>query len=83
MPFVVDSREGGLPYQQKFDADGRSDNQPVYVGWSDPGTATSAAKWRIYKITYGAGGDAQAIQFANGSTRFDQVWDNRTTVTYA
>lgn len=42
------------------------------IGKAAPGTATSAARWRIYRFS--ATGEKT---FRNGSTQFDQVWDNR------
>lgn len=82
MPFAVRAYDGGLPYQQQMDIAGRADGQPVYIGWADPGKATSDAVWRIYKITYDASGNATAITFASNSTNFDKVFDDRTTYTY-
>ena len=82
MPFVVDAIQAGSPYQQKFDYDGRTDGQPVYVGWADPGVDTSEAKWRIFKMTY-SGSNVTAVQFAGGSIRFNKVWDSRTTYVYS
>ena len=50
-----------------------------YIGIAPQGTATSEAKWRIAKLSY------------DGSNRYtgslisapDQIWDNRTSVTYS
>ncbi len=49
-----------------------------YVGEAAIGTATSAASWRIKKIDSTTG---IVIQWA-GTGVFDQVWDNRASLTY-
>lgn len=58
------------------------DPQNMYVGESIPGTATTAAGWRIKKITELVGGD-MTILWANGSADFTNVWDNRLTLNYS
>ena len=50
----------------------------TYVGEATPGTPTSAAKWRISRITDASG----SVYFATGGD-FDQVWDNRASVSYS
>lgn len=53
-----------------------------YIGYSDPGTAESAALWRIKRLdTSDAGGDIPVL-YANGSSDFTFVWDDRLTYTY-
>jgi len=55
----------------------------TYVGEATPGTATSAASWRIYRLDESGGGDEELIKlYANSSTSFDQVWDDRLSLTY-
>ena len=49
-----------------------------YLGEADPGTATSAASWSIARVT-NASGD---ILYAAGGT-FNQIWDNRASLSYA
>lgn len=45
-----------------------------------PGTATSAAAWRISRLTVATG----VVQWADGNGNFDNVADNRaTTVVYS
>lgn len=58
------------------------DEYPVtYLGEAVPGTATSSAAWRIKKIDETSSPDL-SITFA-GTGAFDQVWDNRASLTYA
>lgn len=52
----------------------------TYVGESVPGTATSAAAWRIRRITE-TGSDV-TIQWA-ALAAFTQIWDNRASLTYS
>ena len=65
--------------QVEYDAS----NNPIYIGDAVTGTATSAAAWRIKKITYDASNNPTGIQWADGSTKFDKVWDDRTTYSYS
>ena len=54
---------------------------PKYVGIAVPGTSKSAVGWQIRKFTYG-GGTLTEIQFADGDTGFNKVWDDRETGGY-
>lgn len=49
----------------------------TYIGEGTPGTPTSAAKWRISRIT-----SASGSSYFTGAGDFDQVWDNRANLTY-
>lgn len=49
----------------------------LYVGESQPGTATSAASWRIKKVS------DTAVQWADGDTLFNNVWDNHLSLSYS
>lgn len=51
----------------------------LYVGDSAPGSAASDAVWRIYKIVISSG---LSLKYADGNTRFDNIWDNRSSLTY-
>jgi len=52
-----------------------------YFGWAAVGTATSAASWKIMRISYT--GNDFVIEWAEGSASYTNIWDNRaTTVTY-
>lgn len=60
-------------------ADDQTTGNVVYVGYADPGTATSAASWRIKKIVTSP---YPVTTWADGNTNFDNVYDNRTSLTY-
>lgn len=56
----------------------------TYRGEALPGTLTSAAKWRIRRIIEGTGPDKGdfSITWADGNDNFDNIWDNRLSLTY-
>ncbi len=83
MPFAVNSYDGGIPYQQILDYDGRTDSQPVYIGWADPGKLTSSRVWRIFKIAYDGSDRPTSIKFAGASPDFNKTWDSRTVYVYS
>lgn len=58
----------------------KSANNKEYFGWAKIGIATSAAKWKIMRITYV--GDDFTVEWADGNQLYDNVWDNRTSLTY-
>jgi hypothetical protein len=53
----------------------------TYFGQAAPGTATSAASWRIQRMS--VSGTVTTFQYANGNLNFDNVWDNRAALTYS
>jgi len=53
----------------------------TYVGKSDPGVATSAASWQVQRLTSSA--SLLIVQFADGNSNFDNVWDNRASLSYS
>ncbi len=61
----------------RFDGDSSTVN---YVGEASFGSNTADACWRIKKITIT--GASLSITWADGNDAFDNVWDNRTSLTY-
>ena len=57
-------------------------NNPIYVGETIPGSATSDSTWRIKKITYDGSNNPTDVQWADGNTNFDKIWDKRSDGTY-
>lgn len=57
------------------------DSTTSYRGEAEPGSATSAAAWRISKIT--VSGDDLTITWADGSADFNQIWDDRASLSYS
>ena len=50
-----------------------------YTGLADPGTATSAALWRILRETTADG----TLLYAGGTGNFTNVWDNYAGLSYS
>lgn len=53
----------------------------TYVGRAVPGTLTSAASWQISKFTLT--GNVLEEQTADGNLNFDNIWDNRASLSYS
>lgn len=55
----------------------------VYYGYVERqnSVATSAAIWKIKKLTTVAG--VTTIQWADGNQSFDNIWDNRASLMYS
>lgn len=53
----------------------------TYIGKADPGTATSASSWQVSKVS--VSGTVTLTQFADGDSSFDNVWDNRASLSYS
>lgn len=51
----------------------------TYLGDALPGTATSVALWRVRRLTVAD----NTIEFADGDDSFDNVWDDRASLTYS
>lgn len=54
----------------------------TYRGDALPGVLTSAAAWRITRITIQSDGDIESV-FADGNDNFDNIWNNRTGLSYS
>ncbi len=59
-----------------------SEGKAIFIGLATPGSAKSAAAWQIKKITYDGNSAATDIQFANSSTAFNQIWDDRSGLSF-
>lgn len=53
----------------------------TYFGEAPAGSATSAAVWKVQRMLVSGG--TKTFQYANGSTGAGNIWDNRTSLTYA
>lgn len=51
----------------------------TYVGEAAPGAATSASVWRVRRVT---STEDTILEWADGDSAFDNVWDNRASLTY-
>lgn len=52
----------------------------IYLGEAEEGSLTSDAVWRIRRIDYSSG---VTILWADGNANFDNVWNDRTSLTYS
>ncbi len=53
----------------------------TYVGKAPVGSVGSAAVWQIFKMVEAAG--VTTITWADGDTAFNNIWDNRASLTYS
>jgi len=53
----------------------------TYFGRAKLGTATNVSKWQILRIS--VDGTVVMFQYANGSRRYNQKWDDRADLTYS
>jgi len=56
---------------------------PIFIGEAPPGSLTSAPVWRIRQIVYAPGPNPVQIIWADGDTNFDNIWDNRASLSYS
>jgi hypothetical protein len=52
----------------------------IYIGCALPGTLASESKWKISRINTN---NPISIYWADSSTLYNKVWNDRTTYTYA
>lgn len=65
----------------RTDTDGATP-ETIYRGKALPGTTTGASAWRCERITIAADGDV-SILFADGNDSYDNIWDNRASLSYS
>jgi hypothetical protein len=53
----------------------------LYSGWAAAGTAESEADWKIRRRTFT--GDDFKDEWVDGNANFDNVWNNRLSLTYS
>ncbi len=72
--------ENSTQYTFAFDYD--ASGNLIYSGKSDIGSDKSDAVWQIVKFTYDASNNLTDMQWANGRETFENIWNNRTSLTY-
>ena len=50
---------------------------------NNPGSSTSSAVWRVKKTVLSDTSDDVVITWADGNANFDNIWDNRLSLTYS
>ena len=73
---LVDTKQAGQLEINDGNADGYQ-----YLGIAAPGTATSAASWQIRR--WNTSGDPVVTEWADGDNSTDNVFDNRTSLSYS
>jgi hypothetical protein len=68
-----------VPYSQQVDFVG---DDLIYKAWAATGSATTANVWRIQRITFVGTDDDVVIEWADGDGNFDNIWDDRASLTY-
>ena len=56
------------------------DATTTYIGEATPGTTLASALWRIKKVV--ETGPDVTITWADGNSDFDNIWDDRLSLTY-
>lgn len=54
----------------------------AYVGKAPAGTLASAAGWQVKELVFNAAGDVTTTM-ADGDAAFDNIWNDRATLTYS
>ena len=54
----------------------------TYIGKAGVGSSTSSAVWQIQKVDESGSPITSVITWADGNANFDNVWTNRTSLTY-
>lgn len=55
-------------------------NTYMYLGYAQPGTGEAEPKWRISRFTLA---NVSGMQWADGNTYFDNVWNDRASLIYS
>lgn len=76
-PFI----HGATIFSMQFDND--ANGNQIYVGWAQPGSATSDVAWRIMHQTFDASNNVLTITWPSASTSFSFQWTLRTGYTYS
>jgi len=92
MATVIDYDIYGNPVEGKglrieIDYAGGPGDQPTFIGWAEPGTATSKARWKIVKLEYSGANLLRKLWPGVGTefganTKFIHIWDNRAALVY-
>lgn len=56
---------------------------PIYIGITVAGHATSEPTWQIRKVAYDGNNNITSILYSNGSQAFNAIWDNRVGLSYS
>jgi hypothetical protein len=68
-------RNGPKPIVDEYDSN------TTYVGYAGFGASKADAVWQIKKVL--RNGTVTEILWADGNDRYDNIWNNRTALTYS
>lgn len=75
-PLLLDA----LGWERRYDYTGRTDGQPIYIGFANPGTATTTSAWLMQKYTFTT--IRPGVEMVSRIQVIIGVWDDRTTTTF-
>lgn len=79
------AKDWNLITQEKSDNFTKLIDEPsstvCYIGRASIGTATSESLWQIKRIS--VSGNITSVEWANGDDAFNQIWDNRASLSYS
>lgn len=78
-PVPVSGTISANPTDYALQLDDTSTPNVTYVGYAAIGSSTASAVWRIKKIDETSG---LVITWADSDNNFNNIWDNRTSLTY-
>ncbi len=70
--------EGNSQYAIRVDEDGTF----TYIGQAEPGSLPSASVWRVKRLDESSDPDI-TITWADGDDLFDNIWDDRISLSYS
>ena len=73
--------EEAVPYATRIDQ--AVDGLTYYTGVAAVGSSTASAVWRIKKTVLSGSSDDVTITWADGDSSFNNVWDDRLSLTYS
>ena len=68
-------------YMTALDYD--SSGNLIYIGKANMGSAKSDGVWSIRKLVYDASNNLTDMLWANGDGAFNNIWNNRTAISYS
>lgn len=71
----------GNRYTTAFDYD--IANNPIYIGMAAQGSSKASAVWLVRNLTFDSNNNVTNILYANGSQAFNQIWNNRASLSYS
>lgn len=78
---LIVSRDPDAGYTKAISYDAL--NNLEYLGIAVMGTAKSAGTWQIRKLIYDSNGNLTDMQWADGNDNYDNIWNNRVSLSYS